>query len=103
MAQRRARPDRGDALFIGGSVNRHPPSFADPEEAWPRPLHPGNPPGNLGQRPIALPLILEPAVENVDRMHMPMPFANQLGAGLQSDGGTGSSPAPLARGFEQRP
>jgi hypothetical protein len=35
-------------------------------------------------------------------MHMPIPLANQLGAGLQRDG-NGSRPTPLFRGFRKWP
>src|SRR5271167_3571584 len=99
MAQRRARPDRGGALLMRGL--HHSASLVDPEEARPRPMHPGDPPDDPGQRWVTLAPIFEPIIENIDRMHLPMPFANQLGAGLQRDGGNASRPASLVRSFLQ--
>src|SRR5437879_2014256 len=85
---------------MGGSF-RHAPSLADPEKQRPRPVRAGDPPGDPRQRAVALALILEPIGEDTDRMRVLMPFANQLGARLQRDGGCGGQSARLIRAFRE--
>jgi hypothetical protein len=78
------------------------PSLAYPEKARSRPRHAGNPPGDPGQRGITLASILEPVVENADRVHLLMPFANQLGARPQRDDRRCPCPAALVGALAKR-
>src|SRR5207302_9391097 len=79
-----------------------PPSLADPEKERPRPMHAGDAPRDPGQRGIALTPIFEAVVNHVDRVCVPMPFANQLGARLHRDSWSGSRSVPLVSGFGER-
>src|SRR5438105_7711599 len=85
---------------MGGSF-RHAPSLADPEKQRARPVHAGDPPGDLRKRAVALALILDRIGEDADRMRVLMPFANQLGARLQRDGGRGGQSARVIRAFRE--
>jgi len=68
MAHRNRRPLRiGDGLFITGS--------SQTEEARPRPVHAGDPPRDLGQRPVAFAVMLKAVLQHDYGVCLATPFA----------------------------
>src|ERR1700680_1099484 len=62
-------------------------SLAETKEPGTRPMCPGDPLGNHGQRPIALALVFEPLLAHEDGMGVYAPLAHQGRAGLQHSAG----------------
>src|SRR6202035_4266192 len=60
---------------------------AETKEPGTRPMCPGDPLGNHGQRPIALALVFEPLLAHEDGMGVTAPLAHQGRAGLQHSAG----------------
>src|SRR6202023_207534 len=61
--------------------------FAQAKEPGTRPMCPGNPLGNHGQRPIALAVVFEPVLAREDGMSVSAPLPHQGRAGLQHNVG----------------
>src|SRR3984893_10163327 len=70
-------------------------SLAGGEEPGPRPMSPGDPLGNHGQRPIPLAVVFEPVLAHEDGMGVSAPLPHQGRAGLQHSAGTERTSAPL--------
>ncbi len=62
-------------------------SLAHAKEPWARPMCPGDPLGNHGQRPIPPAFIFEPVPAHEDGMGVSAPLPHQGRAGLQHDAG----------------
>src|ERR1700680_1277101 len=62
-------------------------SLAETKEPGTRPMCPGDPLGNHGQRPIALAVVFEPLLAHEDGMGVTAPLAHQGRAGLQHSAG----------------
>src|SRR5258705_5041111 len=58
-------------------------SFAHTKEPRARPMCPGDPLGNYGQRPIALALVFEPVLAHEHGMGVSAPLPHQGRAGFQ--------------------
>src|SRR5580704_3707102 len=61
--------------------------FAHAKEPGTRPMGPGDPLGDHGQRPIALALVFEPVLAREDGMGVSAPLPHQGGAGLHHNVG----------------
>src|ERR1700745_1614448 len=61
--------------------------FAQAKEPGTRPMCPGDPLGNHGQRPIALALVFEPLLAHEDGMGASAPLPPQGRAGVQRSAG----------------
>src|SRR6202043_560300 len=61
--------------------------FAQAKEPGTRPMCPGDPLGDHGQRPIALAVVLEPVLAHADGIGVPAPLPHQGRAGLQHSAG----------------
>src|SRR3984893_10143709 len=70
-------------------------SLAGGEEPGPRPMSPGDPLGNHGQRPIALAVVFEPVLAHEDGMGVSAPLPHQGRAGLQHSAGIERTSASL--------
>ena len=57
-------------------------SLAEAKEPGARPMCPGDPLGNHGQRPIVLAVVFEPIIAHEDGVGVPPPSAHQGRAGL---------------------
>src|ERR1700720_4044832 len=81
-------PHCGSWLFIGwprrlGCTR----SLAETKEPWPRPMCPGDPLGNHGQRPIPPAVVFEPVLAHEDGMGVSAPLPHQGRAGLRHNAG----------------
>src|ERR1700730_17731102 len=70
-------------------------SLAGGEEPGPRPMSPGDPLGNHGQRPIPLAVVFEPVLAHEDGMGVSAPLPHQGRAGLQHSAGIERTSASL--------
>src|SRR5260370_11448868 len=69
--------------------------FAQAKEPGTRPMCPGDPLGNHGQRPIALAVVFEPVLACEDGMGVSAPLTHQGRAGLRHNVGTEGTSAFL--------
>src|SRR5262249_5792374 len=73
--------------LAGRGTDQSTRSLGQAKKPWARPMRPGNPLGNHGQRAITLPLIFEPVLANEDGVGVSAPLTHQCRAGLQHDTG----------------
>src|ERR1700719_2396132 len=73
-----------------------------PKEARTRPVRSGDLFGDLGQRRIARPGILEAIFRDRDGVRAAAPFPNQTRAGLQAEARRGANPARCPQGLRHR-
>src|SRR5690349_12186957 len=77
--------DRALSVEIAASEQIRMRVLAGPLRA--RPMRPGDPFGDHGQRAVMLALIFEPVLANEDGVGVPAPLAHQCRAGLWGDTG----------------
>src|SRR6202030_3655617 len=76
--------------------------FAQAKEPGARPMCPGDPLGNHGQRPIALAVVFEPVLAHEDGMGMCTPLPHQRRAGLRHSAGVERT-SPFLEVCRQKP
>src|SRR5262245_31349985 len=75
---------------------------SETEEAWAGPMRAGDRPGDLRERAVALPAILEARIQNQHAMGLAAPLAHQLGAAPQRNAWRESASALRLERLRQR-